>query len=62
MSGFFVKNIFRLLGNYQGTQCAYWGHDISNILCNFMFQYKDIILNKVGKNISHSYMESYKKN
>ena len=57
----FVKNIFKLLGNYQGTQCAYWGHDISNILSNFMFQYKDIILNKVGKTISQKYMELYKK-
>ena len=55
----FVKNIFKLLGNYKGSNCAYWGHDISNILTNFMFFYKDIILENVGKVITEKFMDNY---
>ena len=56
----FVNNIIKLLGNYNGSNCAYWGHDISNILSNFMFTYKDSILKKVGLTISKSFMDNYK--
>jgi len=56
----FVKNIFKLLGNYKGTNCAYWGHDISNILSNFIFFYKDIILKNVGNTITEKFMNDYK--
>jgi len=55
----FVKNIFKLLGNYKGSNCAYWGHDISNILSNFMFFYKDIILKNVGNIITEKFMDDY---
>ena len=56
----FVNNIIKLLGNYNGSNCAYWGHDISNILSNFMFTYKDSILKNVGLTISKSFMDNYK--
>jgi NAD(P)-dependent dehydrogenase (short-subunit alcohol dehydrogenase family) len=56
----FVKNIIRLLGNYTGPQYAYWGHEISSIMVNFMTKYcKDKILLGVGKTISENYMSNY---
>ena len=57
----FVKNIFRIIGNYNGIQFADWRHDISNILCNFMFFYKDRILEYTGNTISENYMKTYYK-
>lgn len=55
----YVKNIIKLLGNYNGSQYAYWGHDISSILSNFVISYKNYILNKTGKIISETYMKNY---
>jgi len=56
----FVRNIITLLGNYTGPQYAYWGHELSSILVNFMTKYhKDKILLGVGKTISHNYMLDY---
>lgn len=55
----FIKNIFKLLGNYNGPQYAHWKHDISNILCNFMFFYKDYILKYTGNVIAENYMSNY---
>ena len=58
-SDIFVKNIFKLIGNYNGIQFADWKHDISNILCNFMFFYKDKILEYTGNIIALNYMKTY---
>lgn len=55
----YIKNIFKLIGNYTGPQYADWKHDISNILCNFMFFYKDKILEHTGNIIAKNYMDSY---
>lgn len=54
----FVNNIFKLLGNYNGANSAHWGHEISNVLCNFMGGYKNIILENVGKVISSNLMKT----
>ena len=54
----FVKNIFKLIGNYTGPQYAYWLHEISAILyplCNL-----DNTLIKVGKLIADEYMFRFK--
>ena len=55
----YVKNIIKLLGNYNGMQYAYWGHDLSSVLSNFVISYKNHILSKTGKIISESYMKLY---
>jgi 17beta-estradiol 17-dehydrogenase / very-long-chain 3-oxoacyl-CoA reductase len=44
----FVKNIIRLLGNWQGTTCAYWGHEIAPLLISFAPWIKSNILYNVG--------------
>jgi short-subunit dehydrogenase len=51
----YVKNIFKLIGNYTGPQTAYWKHEISGILGNFINT--DTILLKVGKLIANYYMK-----
>ena len=50
----FSRNIIKLLGNYNGPQYAYWGHDISGILTNFIPFYKDRILEKTGGIIANN--------
>lgn len=46
----FVDNILRLMGgNYRGTTCAYWGHELAPILISFAPWLKDKILFDVGK-------------
>ena len=52
----YVKNIFKLIGNYTGPQYAYWGHELSSILCNI---YLNPELLKVGKIISEAYMRMH---
>lgn len=54
----FVKNIIKLLGNYNGTTCAYWGHGFTSVLINMIPIIKDKILMKVGDTISKEYMEN----
>jgi short-subunit dehydrogenase len=44
----FAKNIVRLLGNWNGATCAYWGHDISSLLIGLAPWKKDELLKKVG--------------
>lgn len=44
----FAKNIVRLVGNYQGSTYAYWGHDISSLLIGLCPWKKDAMLKKVG--------------
>ena len=46
------KNIVRLLGNYNGATCAYWGHELSTILIGLFPFIKDSILENVGNNIN----------
>jgi 17beta-estradiol 17-dehydrogenase / very-long-chain 3-oxoacyl-CoA reductase len=48
----FAKNIIRLLGNWQGSTCAYWGHDISSILIGLAPWTKEKMLKNVGLNLS----------
>ena len=55
----YIKNIFKLIGNYTGPQYADWRHDLSSILCNFMFFYKDTILKETGSIIATNYMDNY---
>jgi len=45
----FVKNIIRLMGNENGTKCAYWGHSFTSALVN-IFPLVDTrsITHKVG--------------
>lgn len=45
----FAKNILKLVNNLEGQQCAYWGHEFSNIVMMFTPFLKRPILNKVGK-------------
>jgi hypothetical protein len=58
----FVKNIFTLLGNYNGIQYAHWKHDLSGILSNFMSSIKNETLDYTGEAIAKSYMKNYNKN
>ena len=55
-SAVFVENIMKMIGNVQGSTCAYWGHALSNYLINFMPLLKDSMLKKVGETISADFM------
>lgn len=51
----FVKNILKLMGNKNGTYCAYWGHSFSGALLNiFPFVDKKSILEEIGKGFAKS--------
>jgi len=52
----FVQQIMKLIGNVQGTTCAYWGHALSNYLINLMPLLKDGMLKKVGETIAEDFM------
>jgi len=54
----YVKNIFKLIGNYTGPQHAYWKHELSGLL--FYFLDSNNILKNTGKKISEYFMEKYK--
>jgi short-subunit dehydrogenase len=54
----FSKNIIRLLGNWQGPTCAYWGHDISSILIGLAPWTKDNMLKNVGLTLSKNLDQS----
>ena len=54
----FVKNIFKLIGNYTGNSYAHWGHALSVPLVNLAPFIKNMILRGVGDNISKNYMSS----
>lgn len=46
----FIDNILRLMGgNYRGTTCAYWGHELAPILISFAPWLKRRILSDVGQ-------------
>lgn len=49
----YVKNIIKLMGNHNGTRCAYYGHSISPAIMNiFPFFDKSGIVEKVGKDFA----------
>ena len=52
----YVNNIIKLIGNVNGTTCAYWGHAISGYLINLFPIMKDKILKKVGEIICSDFM------
>lgn len=52
----FVKNIITQLGTYQGNVYGYWGHEFSPVLVNLFPIAKNMILEKVGLNISSEFM------
>ena len=52
----FVKQIIKMIGNVEGTTCAYWGHALSNYLINFLPIIKDSMLKKVGETIASDFM------
>jgi short-subunit dehydrogenase len=56
----YVKNVFKLIGNYSGPQHAYWKHEISGIFANLLHE-KTVnnIFFYVGKLISDNYMYTY---
>ena len=51
----------KMIGNVQGTTCAYWGHALSNYLINFAPNMKDGLLKKVGETISADFMQKSKR-
>jgi short-subunit dehydrogenase len=53
----YVTHLMRMIGNVQGTTCAYWGHAFSNYLVNLAPNMKDGILKKVGETISADFMQ-----
>lgn len=54
---FFAKNIIRLLGNWHGSTCAYWGHDISSLLIGLAPWKKEEMLRKVGLTLAENLKE-----
>jgi hypothetical protein len=48
----FIDHALRLLGNVQGTQCAYWKHAISGYLVNFWPFCKNKILDQTGTDLA----------
>ena len=57
----YVKQLMKIIGNVQGTTCAYWGHAISNYLINLAPNMKDGLLKKVGETISADFMQKPKR-
>ena len=57
----YVKHLMKLIGNVEGTTCAYWGHALSNYLINFAPNMKDGLLKKVGETISADFMQKSKR-
>ena len=55
-SAHFVKQIMKMIGNVEGTTCAYWGHALSNYLINFLPIVKDNLLKKVGETLAKDFM------
>lgn len=57
----FVTQLMKLIGNVQGTTCAYWGHALSNYLINMAPNMKDGLLKKVGETLAHDFMQKSKR-
>lgn len=53
----YVKNVFKLMGNYTGPQFAHWGHELSSMLCNLLpSTVRDAILADTALTITEAYM------
>lgn len=50
----FARGIIRLISNLEGQQCAFWGHELSNVMMTVIPFIKPYILEKVGYNIAIS--------
>ena len=57
----YVKNIMRIIGNFNGNYYGYWGHEFSILLINMFPFMKDGILYNVGHKIANDYMDMPKK-
>ena len=57
----YVKHLMKMIGNVQGSTCAYWGHALSNYLINLAPNMKDGILKKVGETLSADFMQKSKR-
>jgi hypothetical protein len=53
----YVTQLMKLIGNVQGTTCAYWGHALSNYLINLAPNMKDGLLKKVGETLAADFMQ-----
>jgi len=52
----YIKNVIRLMGNYNGPMCAYWGHSMTSALINlFPFVDKEAIMKEVGSNFAENF-------
>lgn len=55
----YIKNVLKLMGNYNGPVCAYWGHSMSSALINiFPFVNRESILKEVGTNFANSFSKN----
>lgn len=54
----YTAGMFKFLGNYNGVQLPYWGHDLSRILGNFVIVEKHIY-KYVGTMICENFMNAY---
>ena len=57
----FVKNSIKMIGNVNGSTCAYWGHAISVLLINIFPFIKNPVLYNTGYKIAQDYMAMPKK-
>jgi short-subunit dehydrogenase len=57
----YVKHLMRMIGNVQGSTCAYWGHAFSNYLINLAPNMKDGMLKKVGETLAVDFMQKSKR-
>jgi short-subunit dehydrogenase len=54
----YVKNVFKLMGNYTGPQFAHWGHELSALLCNVLpASVRDSILEDTAVKITDAFMD-----
>ncbi len=56
----FVKNVIKMLGNFNGTTAGHWKHALSLYLINLAPWKKEPILKKTGKEIAEHYMNNSK--
>jgi short-subunit dehydrogenase len=51
----YIKNVIKLMGNYQGPMCAYYGHSFSDALINIVPWFdKETIMKEVGINFANN--------
>lgn len=57
----FVRNIMKIIGNFNGNTYGYWGHELSVLLINCFPFLKNAILYNTGHTIANDYMKLPKK-